>query len=583
VIVSCQQPAPPRDVLLVTIDTLRPDRLGVYGHPDVRTPYLDALARGGVQFRRARVPYPLTLPSHASILTGRLPYAHGARRNDSYDFDDGVTTLASLLQQKGYETGAIVSTFVLNSSFGLARGFETYVDFDSTFDSHSATRGVERRADEVANLAIDWLDARASDPLFLWAHFFDPHDLYTPPPPFDAIYADDLYGGEVAYTDGHVGRVLERLKELDRFDETLIVLTSDHGEALGEHGETGHGFFLYATTIRVPLLLRGPGLGEPGSVRDVDARSVDVLPTLCDALGQAMPDSLDGRSLLGDVPADLPLYVETFEPAYVYGATELRGVVMDQWKLIDAPRPELYDLDDDPHELEDLYASFPEVADDLREILNEHLARDERMGLSPDNEEAVDDEARRRLASLGYMGGADSRDESEEWERRDPKDIVHLIPLLHEGMALCRAGDWTHGVPLLERVLAEDPVNGRALYWVSRSKTVAGDALGAIGVYDRALELQPTNPSFLNTVGLLQLKAGQPELAVENLEAATRIYPEMVAAHLNLARAYMGLGRPKLARDSIRRAYEIDPQNPMVVEAARAVRLNLDESGRPGG
>lgn len=581
VLSSCGGGEPSRDVVLVTIDTLRPDRLGAYGSPDVRTPHLDALARGGVQFRRSRVPYPLTLPSHASILTGRLPYVHGARRNDSYDFDERVATLASLLQGAGYTTGAIVSTFVLNASFGLARGFDTYADFDSL--GAGGGRGtVERRADEVARLAIDWLDEHDSDRYFLWLHFFDPHDLYTPPAPYDSMYAADLYSGEVAYTDQELGRVLQRLEEGAALDETLVVLTSDHGEALGEHGETGHGFFLYSTTLRVPLILHGPEPLVAGELRDDDARSIDVLPTVCDLLGCAAPDSLDGRSLLEADHDERPLYVETFEPSYVYGATELRGVVENEWKFIEAPRPELYDLTKDPSELDDLHESREDVAAELRAILEEHEERDAAIGRSPDNEETLDEGVRQKLATLGYVGGVESDDQPGDWERRDPKDIVHLIPLLNEGMALCRAGDWSHGTPLLERVLAEDPVNGRALYWVSHSKSLEGDMQGAIDVYHDALELEPTNASFLNTVGLLQLKAKQPELAIRNLRAAIEVYPEMVAAHLNLARAYMVSGRRRQALDSIRRAYAIAPENPMVLAAARAVGITPDRSDRPG-
>jgi arylsulfatase A-like enzyme/Flp pilus assembly protein TadD len=527
------------------------------------------------------VPYPLTLPSHASILTGRLPYGHGARRNDSYDFDDDVATLATVLRDDGYATGAIVSTFVLNASFGLERGFDTYADFDSL--GPDGGRGtVERRGDEVADLAIAWLDEHGNVPFFLWTHFFDPHDLYTPPPPYDALYADDLYAGEVAYTDGQLGRVLRRLEEGGAFDDALVVLTSDHGEALGEHGETGHGFFLYSTTLRVPLILHGPMTAPRGTIREDDARSIDILPTVCDVIGRAAPDSLDGWSLFDGSTDDRPLYVETFEPSYVYGATELKGVVDGSWKLIDAPRPELYDLERDPAESDDVYSSEEDVVSEMREILEEHERADEAFGLSPDNEEALDDDVRRKLASLGYVGGVET-EEVSEWERQDPKDIIHLLPLLNEGMALCRAGDWRRGTLLLERVLAEDPVNGRALYWVSHSKSLAGDAQGAIDVYHDALELQPTNASFLNTVGLLQLKAKQPELAIRNLEAATQIYPEMVAAHLNLARAYMAVGRARNARAAIRRAYAIAPENPMVLAAAQAVGIKLDESSRPGG
>ncbi len=359
----------PRSVLFVTIDTLRPDHVGAYGHPEARTPYIDALARGGAQFTGARVPYPLTLPSHTTLLTGRQPYRHGARRNDSFALDRELPTLPGRMGETGRATGAIVSTFVLNRSFGLNASFGTYIDFSDPRDMRRGKN--ERRADETTDLARAWLTDRPDSSFFLWVHYFDPHDDYEPPRPFAQLYAGDersLYDGEIAYTDFEFGRLLRKLDGRVDAANRLTVVTSDHGEAFGEHGEVGHGYFLYDTTVRVPLIF-AEGTTHSRVHRGL-VRSIDVFPTVCDLAGIAPPEALPGRSLdpfgrgpggeAGSGPRDEPpLYMETFEPTIGYGATDLRGIVANDWKWIEAPTAELYDLDGDPHELDNIEDRVP--------------------------------------------------------------------------------------------------------------------------------------------------------------------------------------------------------------------------------
>ena len=562
---SCSAPERP-SVLLVTIDTLRPDRLGAYGHPDARTPHLDALARRGLLFEDARVPYALTLPSHATLLTGLSPYAHGARRNDSYDYDTAAPTLASVLAASGYATGAIVSTFVLNRNFGLAESFGSYDDLEG---QHSGG-ALERRADEVSDRSIAWLKERADSTFLLWAHYFDPHDDYEPPAPWDRLYADVLYDGEIAYTDRELGRLLRHTAERD---DPLVIVTSDHGESLGEHQEVGHGYFLYDTTLRIPLVLSGPGW-PAGEIHADFVRSLDVFPTVCDRLGLRAPEGLPGRSLLAD-GEEGPLYLETFEPSISYGATELKGVVRDDWKYILAPRPELYDLAEDPHEVRNLFEEEPETAADLAALLDVYLAEDAALGKNASNTEEIDEDARRSLEALGYLGGGQA-DAGTGWSRRDPKDIVHLIPIMYEGILHCRQGRWEEGIPLLEKVLEEDPINGKALFWVSKHRAEQGDADGALDVFRDAVARDPGNANLLNRLGLMLIQNGEWEEAVTALRSATNVDPQMVSAHLNLARALMMGQQPRRARASIERALKVDPTNPVARQAAQAMGIHVE-------
>jgi choline-sulfatase len=574
-------------VLLVTIDTLRPDHLGAYGYAAARTPYLDRVARRGATFTDARVPYPLTLPSHASLLTGRLPYRHGARRNDSFDFDRSLPTLPGRFGAAGRATGAVVSTFVLNRNFGLAEDFGTYRDLEDASDPRRGRN--ERHARETAQLAIDWLDARPDSSFFLWTHFFDPHDDYTPPAPWSGLYrGDDVdrYDGEIAYTDLHLGRLLRALEMRDDYRDLLVVVTADHGEAFGEHLETGHGFFLYDTTVRVPLVFAHPGApGAAPRIHRMPVRSLDVFPTICAETGLAVEPDADGIALdpFGDGPADSPpLYLETFEPTVGYGATDLRAIAWNDWKWIEAPRPELYGLREDPHERDNLAGIDDRHEAPLRDILDEHLAAEREavaIAAAAGREGGtVDDETRARLLALGYVTSGEGEADAGAWSRRDPKDIAHLIPRMYDGIRACEQGDMDEGVEVLSEVLEEDPINSRALHWVSEGLLARGDSTGAVDAYARALEHDPRNVDLLNRFGVLGLRVHRPRVAIDALTALVELEPRSVAGWLNLASAQMMARHPRRAREAVAEALRIDPENATTRRMAQ--RLGMGRQSR---
>ena len=401
--------AAPRErphVLLVTIDTLRADALGCYGRANAATPVLDALAGRGVRFGTAIAPAPLTGPSHASILTGLVPVRHGVRDNGGYVLPEAVPSMAESFHGAGYRTAAFVSGFPLARRFGLARGFDAYDDhFPRGRDARRAPY-VERDAAATTDAVLRWLD-EGSGPFFAWVHYYDPHAPYEPPEPWATRFAGRPYDGEVAFVDAQLGRLLDRLGAKGIAANSIVLVTADHGESLGEHGEETHGIFVYDATVRVPLVAAGPGLPR-GTVSRTLARLIDVAPTLLDLAGlEALPGT-DGRSLrraaAGGGPEE-PAYVESLSPLLHLGWSPLHAWRTRRWKLIDAPRAELYDLEADPSERRNVAAEHRDVVDALRRPLQAAMAAQ-----GPSAARAVDAETSERLAALGYLSGATAPD-----------------------------------------------------------------------------------------------------------------------------------------------------------------------------
>jgi arylsulfatase A-like enzyme len=351
-----EPPPPAESLVLVTIDTLRADRLGVYGS-DVGTPNMDRIAREGAFAENAFVQVPLTRPSHLSLFTGRYPFEHGVRQNVSPRFEVDMPLLAEILRQNGFRTAGFVSSLVVSSESGLDRGFETFSDdFEEGSDRALFLDSVQRRGDATTEEAIAWLRDNSGSRFFLWVHLYDPHDPYEPPEPYASRYAGRPYDGEVAFADELVGRLDRALGELGVAEKTLLVVTSDHGEAFEEHGETGHGYFTYDTTLRVPLIFRGPGI-PPDREIELPVESVDVLPTVAELVGVVLPGSLHlaGRSLAGalrggDEPEPKSIYAESLMPSLLYGWGEIVSIREGPWKLIESPKAELYNLAEDPDE-----------------------------------------------------------------------------------------------------------------------------------------------------------------------------------------------------------------------------------------
>ena len=365
----CMSP-PKRNVLLITIDTLRADRLGCYGSRTVKTPNIDALAAGGTLFEETITPVPLTLPSHASILTGRYPAEHGIRDNGFYRLPKGYPTLATEFAKAGYQTAAFVASGTLNGVFGLNQGFDLYDDMSVVKGRTQLTDRSERPADKVTAKVAEWLKNSVKKPFFLWVHYFDPHAPYEPPESYREKYRGRLYDGEVAFTDREVGRLLKVLKEAGFERDTLVILTADHGESLGEHGEMSHGVFLYRATMHVPLIFSGPGVpaGKPISSM---ARLIDICPTILSYAHLNKNFSCSGRDLWPiiagrSIPEGELIYIETEAPANLMGWSALKGLRTDRFKFIALPARELYDIRADPGENHNLITSQPDVAAAMR-------------------------------------------------------------------------------------------------------------------------------------------------------------------------------------------------------------------------
>jgi arylsulfatase A-like enzyme len=504
-----QHSAPARgplpSVLLVTIDTLRADRVGAYGDAQARTPNLDAIARAGLVFERAYAPAPLTLPSHATLLTGLQPPQHGVRGNGSFALAAGPATLAEALRVRGLRTAAFVGGFPLSRRFGLDRGFEHYDDrMEKSPGLHFDF--AERRAPEVVAVARGWL-AQTAGPVFVWVHLFDPHAPYDPPP---AYAGSDPYRGEIAAVDAAVGGLLEAWDA--RPGSSFVAVTADHGEAFGEHGEESHSLFVYDTTLHVPLILRGPGVRARRETKAVGL--ADVGATLLARVGGEGPP-LPGRDLVAPV-APRPLYAETLAPRLDFGWSDLRSWRDGRYKLIRAPRPELYDVESDPGETRDLAKADPQRAAALDGALGLAL---EEMG-ERETQRAPDPEAAERLRALGYAqgpGGAGSG--------ADPKDRVEVA------LAIAQA---TGPFP---------------------------DALSAARAYEAIVVRDPQNPLVNFRLADALLRAGRPDRALPYFKRVADAGPRSADPLVGLATAYAQLDRMDDARAALERALALEPAN----------------------
>lgn len=470
------------NVLLVTIDTLRADRLGTYGHAAAATPTLDALSARGVRFATAVAHVPLTGPSHASILTGLTPLGHGVRDNGGYVLPAELKTAAQRFREAGYRTAGFVSGFPLDRRFGFDRGFDTYDDHLPRGNDPRRTPYVERLADATTDAGLRWLAAPASAgaaaPFFLWMHYYDPHAPYEPPGDLATRFRSTPYDGEVAFVDAQLARLFRALDETGALARTLVLVRADHGEGLGEHGEGTHGLFVYDSTLKVPWIMAGPGVAA-GGVPATVARGIDVLPTLLDQAGLPVPEGLDGRSLRpaaeGKEMADAPAYAESVYAEREFGWAPLFALRTSRYKLIEAPRPELYDLEADAGEATNRLARESARVDELRRQLEAALARPARSAAAK-----VDTETAERLAALGYLGGGRGAGPGTAGSAgRDPKDGVRLMPRLNRGMSVART-DPALAIRELSAVLAEDP----GLLMARRTLAVA---YASAGQHDRAI------------------------------------------------------------------------------------------------
>lgn len=519
-------------VLLISIDTCRADVLGCYGCPLPTTPNIDAVAGEGILFENVISPVPLTLPAHCSMLTGTIPPYHGVHDNMEYRLSDSHVTLAELLTAKGFAAGAVVSAFVLDSRFGLNQGFETYHDrFDEKFEAHGIA---QRRAAEVNRHTLQWLDEHAEEPFFLFVHYYDPHAPYEPPAPFAQQFADNAYAGEVAYVDHCIGEVLGKLRQLDIYDSTLVIITGDHGEMLGEHGEADHGFFVYQGAIRVPLIFKLPGRNGPARISG-PAGLVDIVPTVCRLAGVPAPSGLRGRDLspyFRNPRISAPeryLYVESFFPTR-YGANSLLGLVTKDWKYIETTRPELYDLGADPNEAVNLSDKEPDVTRMMQERLKGILKARARWA-GPDGTLTMDEASRRRLESLGYVGGAGVIvDFTIDRSQDDPKDLIEFHLGCQGLLALVDDKEYEEARILAEKLIKERPGAFGPRFDLATIAMREKDFSKAVSLFQQALEIDPDHALARAHLGHAYYRAGKPAEAIIHCREALRLNPDSVDA-----------------------------------------------------
>lgn len=503
-------------VILISIDTLRSDRLPAYGYRQVETPAIDRLRQESILFLRAYSHYPLTLPSHVSMFTGRLPGIHGVRDNMGYVLDTSKhATLPRLLAEAGYRTGGFVSSFVLRGASGVAAGFETYEDAIET-GSELGLGGVQRRGDETLALALEWLDRGDSRPPFLFFHIYEPHTPWDAPEPFRSRFQDP-YDAEVAAADAIVGGLLDALRERGLFDRSLVLLVSDHGEGLGDHGEVEHGILLYREVLQVPLLLKLPGGRRGGETVSASAQLVDLLPTVLTLLGLPVPGQLEGRPLLeiARTNEERTIYSETWYPRLHMGWNELTSLVRERHHFIHGPDPELYDLIADPAETRNLREQERRLAAELKGLLAPFQV--------PLSEPAqVDAETRARLAALGYLG---STGPVAQGPLPDPKAKIHLFKDLGDAHVLLQQGRTGDSIALLERLLEENPRMHDAWVTLGHAHERQGLLQPAIAAYRRALDLSGPVPHLLSSLATLYLELGDLAAAEEHARLARQQNP----------------------------------------------------------
>ncbi len=574
--------SPPPSILLVSVDTLRADRLGSYGHGPAATPVLDRLAARGLRFEQAATVAPLTLPAHASLLSGTFPAFHGVRDNGGFYLNDDVTTLAEVFRQGGYRTAGFVGAFVLDRRWGIAQGFEHYFDdFDlSRYDMAAGLDAAQRPGSEVVDRALAWIGDRGDEPFLAWVHLYDPHNPYTPPEPYRSRFPATLqgaYDGEVAATDAQIGRLLQSLDDRGRLDDTIVVVVGDHGESLGEHGEQQHGFFVYESVVRIPLILAGPQV--PVRVVPEQVRIVDVMPTILELAGLAAPPAVQGVSLLplarGE-PLELLAFSETWYPRYHYGWSELSAVRDGRYKFIAAPRRELYDTEADPGELHDLSASNVRLADALDSALREMAARIA-VAATPQAPRTVDPEVEERLRALGYVGATVSRAALADRPRGDPKDTIGLYNLLKLAGRDSVDGDLEAAIAKVRQVLAADPEVIEAHTMLGNMHGKAGRSREAIAAYRAALAIDPEHEGATWSLALAYRQAGLSDEARAGFERVLVLNPRASKALYQLADLAMHRGEFARAAETLERGIGQDADRAAFLVKLGEARIELEQ------
>ncbi len=619
---AAQTPAKPAlNVVLITIDTLRADHVGCYGYKQIKTPNIDGLAADGARFERAFAVVPVTLPSHTTMLTGTYPMLSGMHDFSGNKLSPLQPTLATVLKQAGYQTGAVIAAAVLDSRFGLNQGFDFYYDhFDFNRLDEANLDQMERPGNVVADVALDWLAKNSQKKFFLWMHLYDPHFPYRPHEPYSREYAAQPYDGEIAFADAQVGRLLRFLKEKGIYRNTMIVLCGDHGEGLGEHGEKTHGFFIYNATMHVPLIIRLPENAAARTIGD-PVSLVDLMPTVLGAVGLEVPSQVQGRSLLPQLRdvrdrndlhrddlyrddqtgRDRVLYGETYLPRLHFNWSELRGSENTKYHFIDAPRPELYDLAKDPGEVHNLFAEKKAVSEEMRAKLA-GMIRDYSAGKELAEKTGLDPDLMERLKALGYAGFSGGGDPTiSSRNLPDPKDRIATYELISDAIADSQHGRFQEAIDNLKNVVKTEPNSvpahylqgldyyrlkmypqavdelqktvqlspdyALAVFNLGMAQARAGQIEAAIATLQRTLQLDATNFEAAYNLGVAFLQKKQVEPAAEAFRQSVTINPELARGHRLLGETLLYQNKLDDAIAELRRAVELAPQEPIMHES----------------
>jgi arylsulfatase A-like enzyme/Flp pilus assembly protein TadD len=546
-----------KNVLLITIDTLRPDRLSCYSPKYVQTPVIDALAARGVLFERAFAHDPMTLPSHTNILLGTTSLVHGVNENGRSVVPKGLMTLAEWLKGKGYATAAFVGSFALDSRFGLNRGFDHYDDHYPS-KPEPGQDYAERRTDKTIAAALEWLSTR-KDKWFCWIHIWDPHYPYTPPEPYAAKFAKDPYSGEVAFVDASLEKLLTMPEPMGWRDKTVIILTGDHGESLGEHGELTHSYFAYNSTIWVPLIVSGPGMKE-ARIRE-NVSHVDIFPTVCDLLGLAKPRGLQGESLApflaGKSRKAVPIYFEALEASLNNGWAPLRGIIDAGKKYIDSPIPELYSLETDFDEKINL-APLTDLAPYKKRLADVQTAA---VKAASQSTGTVDRESRERLRSLGYLVAPLAQRKSAYGPQDDLKTLLPLRLKVEEASRLENAGKIGEGARILEEVIQARKDFHVAYVNLARLLRAQGKANDALRVLQRGYNANPDNYSFVSAFGIELVKGGKYKSGIDVLQKAVGMFEKDAEVWNSLGLASWKAGSPEKGLEYTQKALDLAPKD----------------------
>jgi len=559
------------NVILVTLDTTRADRLACYGYSGVKTPTLDALAGRGVLFEQCASSSPLTLPSHSTIMTGMYPTYHGVRLNGNTALSEEQTTIAEVLAGRGYQCGAFIGAFVLDGRWGLKQGFQHYDDsFDLKKYKHLDLGAVQRPGNEITDAALAWLDGRKDKPFFAWVHFYDPHSPYEPPEPFFSEYNTSIagrYDGEIAFMDSQIGRLESWLETNGLVKNTIVVLIGDHGEGLGSHGEGTHGYFIYDYAVHVPFLVVTPLKGLSGVRVSSQVRAADVFPTILELVGAAGTVDVNGRSLVpvmfNPKEADLgPAYSESMAPNLQFGWAPLRALRTARFKFIDAPRPELYDLAKDRAEESDVQDRYPDQALAMKKELD-RLVLETGRGAPVPQTANLDKETVEKLAALGYIGAPVAPKRTGEKGTSapaDPKDKLVIFESIQRAGEMIMQDKYAQAAELLEKSLKEEPNIPQALLLLATSYVELGKREEAKVRLDLILKDNPESVQALISLANILLAEQKNEDVIALCRRAISLDDRNNQAHTLIGEVYMGEEKYSAALPYLEKAVEIQPK-----------------------